>query len=98
MSRVTVVRIYFTEGDHRLKALFDYLNNEHSVGGVTAYRGILGFGKSGKVHAVGLSEIDLDLPLVLEFFDEPEKVERILAGLGERVKPGHILHWTADVQ
>ena len=98
MTSVTVVRIYFTEGDHQLKQLFDYLNREHSVSGVTAYRGILGFGKSGKVHAVGLSEIDLDLPLVLEFFDEPDKVARILDGLKDRVRPGHILHWQAELQ
>ena len=94
---VTVVRIYLTEGDRQLRPLLVCLHDQERVRGVTAFRGIAGFGKSGKMHSAGLLDMSLDLPLVVEFFDEPEKVERILEHLGEKIEPGHILYWSASV-
>ena len=62
-TQVTMVRIYLTEGDHQLHRLLDFLNQEEHVRGVTAFRGIAGFGKSGKVHEASLIDIAMDLPL-----------------------------------
>ena len=96
-TQVTMVRIYLTEGDHQLHRLLDFLNQEEHVRGVTAFRGIAGFGKSGKVHEASLIDIAMDLPLVLEFFDLPERAEKIMRDLNQMVGPGHIVNWSAYV-
>jgi hypothetical protein len=94
---VTMVRIYLTEGDHQLHKLLEFLQQEEHVRGVTAFRGIAGFGPSGKVHDSSLLDISLDLPLVLEFFDLPERAEKIKRDLHQWVGAGHMVSWTAHV-
>jgi PII-like signaling protein len=92
-----MVRIYLTEGEHRMQELLQLLHDEEQVKGVTAFRGIAGFGKSGKMHSSTLLDLSLDLPLVLEFFDEPEKAQRVLEHLNGIIEPGHIVSWPAEV-
>lgn len=94
---VTMVRIYLTEGEHLMKQLLSRLHDEEKVRGVTVFRGISGFGKSGKMHSSDLIDLGLDLPLVIEFFDEPEKVRRILSHLNDVLQPGHVISWPAQV-
>jgi PII-like signaling protein len=94
---VTMVRIYLTESEGRLKSLMATLHDDEKVRGVTVFRGISGFGKSGKVHSSSLLDLSMDLPVVIEFFDEPEKVEAILNRLGNDIDPGHIVSWPAMV-
>jgi PII-like signaling protein len=95
--RVTVVRIYCTEGEHKLKQLMQRLHDQEQVRGVTVFRGISGFGKSGHIHASSLLDMSLDLPLVVEFFDRPQKVERVMKSLEGVLEPGHVLSWPADL-
>jgi PII-like signaling protein len=96
-TEVTMVRVYLTEGDHQLRKLLDFLYQEEHVRGVTAFRGIAGFGPSGKVHESSLLDISMDLPLVLEFFDLPVRAEKIMQDLNQWVGPGHMVSWTAHV-
>jgi uncharacterized protein len=96
-TQVTMVRIYLTEGDHQLRKLLDFLNQKEHVRGVTAFRGIAGFGPSGKVHEASLLDISMDLPLVLEFFDLPERAEKIMRDLNQWVGAGHMVNWSAYV-
>jgi uncharacterized protein len=95
-NEVTMVRIYLTEGDHQLRKLLEFLQQKEHVRGVTAFRGIAGFGPSGKLHESSLLDISLDLPLVVEFFDQPERAEKIKRDLHQWVGPGHIVSWTAQ--
>ena len=95
---VTMVRVYLTEGDHQLKKLLAHLHDVERVSGVTAFRGIAGFGRSGKMHSSDLLDLSLDMPLVIEFFDKQQKVERVLQHLGSMVEPGHIVSWPANVR
>jgi hypothetical protein len=92
---VTVVRIYLTEGDRLLKQLLEHLHDTEQVMGVTVFRGTAGFGRSGKVHGQSLLDVSFDLPLVVEFFDQPERVEAVLDGIAGWFEPGHILAWRA---
>lgn len=96
-SDVIMVRIYLTEAEKTLKTLLAKLHDEEKVRGVTVFRGISGFGRSGKVHSSMLLDLSLDLPVVIEFFDEPAKVERILSHLKDMLPPGHVITWTAKV-
>ena len=97
MIDVTVVRIYLTEGQHLLHDLLKRLHDQEQVRGVTVFRGITGFGKSGRIHSASLLDLSLDLPLVVEFFDTPERVARILAGLDDIIEPEHVISWTAQL-
>ncbi len=96
-SDVTMVRIYLTEAEKLTKMLLARLHDEEQVRGVTVFRGVSGFGRSGKMHSSGLLDLSLDLPVVIEFFDEPAKVKRILTHLKDMLPPGHVISWTAKV-
>ena len=90
---VAFVRIYLTEAEGRMENLLQRLHDDEKVQGVTVMRGISGFGKSGKMHSSSLLDMSLDLPLVVEFFDVPEKVNKILEHIRKDVEPGHIVSW-----
>jgi PII-like signaling protein len=94
---VTVVRIYLHEGQGQADNLLKRLHDWEHVRGVTVYRGVAGFGASGKIHTAKLVDLSLDLPVIVEFFDTPEKVAAILEHLSVDIKPGHMLSWTAQV-
>lgn len=94
---VTMVRIYLTEGEKAVQPLLARLHDEEKVRGVTVFRGIAGFGRSGVVHSSRLLDLSMDLPVVIEFFDEPAKIERILAHLNSLLQPGHVVSWPATV-
>lgn len=96
-SDVTVVRIYLTEGEKLMTSLLARLHDEEKVRGVTVFRGISGFGRSGVVHSSTLLDLSLDLPVVIEFFDSPTKVKRILGHLKDLLPPGHVVSWPAQV-
>ena len=93
---VTVARIYVTEGKHIHERIFERLHDEHKITGVTVYRGITGFGKSGQTHSSTLLDVSFDLPVVVEFFDTPEKVKTALASISDLIPPGHVLTFNAD--
>lgn len=94
---VTMVRIYMTEGDAHLNKILRQLHDEEKVKGVTVFRGISGFGQSGEIHSSSLLDMSLNLPVVVEFFDIPDKVNDILSKLEGQVKPGHVVSWQANV-
>lgn len=97
ITDVIMVRIYLHEAAAHMQELLKYLHDESKVHGVTVFRGITGFGTSGKYHSSKLIDMSLDLPIVIEFFDEPKKVNSILEELNEKIKPGHIVHWPAKI-
>jgi len=96
-TEVIVVRIYLHEAKSQMEGLLKYLHDESKVRGVTVFRGITGFGVSGEYHSSKLIDMSLDLPIVIEFFDAPEKVNIILEELNKQIKPGYIVHWAAKI-
>ena len=91
---ILVVRIYITESSGLLSKLVSYLKDTVKVRGVSVFRAISGFGDTG-THTSGLIDVSLDLPLVIEFFDEQEKVEEALEYLSTLIKSEHIIYWKA---
>jgi PII-like signaling protein len=94
--KVKVARIYVTEGKHVHERVFERLHNEHKVMGVTIYRGISGFGRSGNLHSSTLLDLAFDQPMVVEFFDTAENVDKALASIGDLIPPGHVLTFDAE--
>lgn len=94
---VRCVRVYLTEHD-KYQRLLAQLHDVEKVRGVTVFRGISGFGEAGHIHSSQLIDTMLDLPIVIEFFDEPGRVEAIIAHLRELVPAGHVLSWPAQLE
>ncbi len=94
--KVIVARIYVTEGKHVHEKIFQRMHDEHKVQGVTVYRGITGFGKSGETHSSTLLDVSFDLPVVVEFFDTEDKVNTALQSISDLIPPGHVLTFAAD--
>ncbi len=92
---VTMVRIYLTEGEHHLQRLMQEL--PHNVRGATVFRGVSGFGHSGKIHSEQWLDLSFDLPLVVEFFDTPEQVAQVLVELRKWLEYDHIVTWDAVI-
>lgn len=96
-GKALMARVYLTEGERNLEQLLQRLRDREHIRGVTVYRGIAGFGPSGKMHRSGIIDLALDLPLVVEFFDLPEKIQSTIDHIREIVQPGHIVTWPVDV-
>ncbi|MEJ2392991.1 MAG: DUF190 domain-containing protein [Gammaproteobacteria bacterium] len=96
-SEVTVVRIYLTEGETQLKHLLKRLRDWEKLRGVTVFRGITGYGNSGVIHGADIIDLSMHLPIVLEFFDTPDKIDEIREHLKDSVKPGHMVYWNANI-
>lgn len=96
-TEVTMVRIYLSEGEAQLETLLKRLHDWEKLRGVTVFRGISGYGDSGVIHGTRLLDLSLNLPVVVEFFDSPDKVERILEHLDSEIKPEHMVKWSAQV-
>ncbi len=96
-SNVLIARIYLHEAKSGMSELLQYLHDDKKVRGVTVFRGITGFGVSGEYHSSKLIDMSLDLPVVIEFFDEVEKVKTIIEELNKKIKPGHIVYWSAKI-
>lgn len=99
-NEILMVRVYISEADHgRRKTLMQeilaLLQDRHAVKGVTVFRGIAGFGASGETHADDILRLNVDLPLVIEFFDEPRVAEAAIHLLDDMVPSGHIVAWPA---
>lgn len=97
---ILMVRIYLSEADHGrrkrlMQEILTLLQDRHAVQGVTVFRGIAGFGAGGEVRAEDILRLNVDLPLVIEFFDEPKVAEAAVHLLDDLVPGGHIVSWPA---
>jgi PII-like signaling protein len=93
--KVIVARVYITEASNLLKPILHYLKNEANIRGMSVFRAISGFGDTGTLHTASLVDLSLNLPIVIEFFDDVDKVKPILKHLNTILKPEHIIFWEA---
>ena len=100
-DEVMVVRIYLRETEHGkrktlMQEIMNILHDQQRVQGVVVFRGIAGFGESGEVHAADMLRLNVDLPLVIEFFDKPNVVKAALGLLRDMIPKGHMICWRAS--
>ena len=100
-NEVTVARIYLREADHGkrgtlMQEVLNILHDQQRVQSLVVFRGIAGYGDSGEIRASDMLRINVDLPLVIEFFDTPKVVDAALALLDELVPAEQILIWRAE--
>jgi CBS domain-containing protein len=97
------VRIYIGEHDQASgqheplwETILNYLREEGAAG-ATMVRGLAGFGAHSKLHTARLADLVPDLPVVIEWIDGPERVERLLPHVCEMVPTGTITLEDVDI-
>jgi CBS domain-containing protein len=86
------IRIYLSEGGkagHQSAwlAIIELLRREGAEG-ATLVRGVSGFGSTGRIHTPHLVDVAQDLPVIVEWIDSPETVDRLLPRVTELVPRG----------
>jgi len=87
-----ILRIYIGESDtiHH-KPLYEAIvlkAREMGLAGATVLRGAMGFGASSHLHTAKILRLSMDLPVLIEIVDTPEKIAAFLPYLEETVKEG----------
>lgn len=96
--KVTIARVYLHESAKVHEKLLRFLHDDAQVRGATIFRGISGFGHSRHIHTSSLLSLSLDLPIVVEFYDLPERVREIVTQIETMIDPSHILTFEASIQ
>ncbi|MGD0960806.1 MAG: DUF190 domain-containing protein [Methylomonas sp.] len=90
---ITIVRIFLREGEHLLAKIIKFLHDEEKVSGVTVLQGSMGFGPDGEIRTSRLIDLSLDLPLIIEFYDRPDRVESVINHLQTHMGLAHVISW-----
>lgn len=89
-----LMRIHIGERDrYQGKPLYEAIVNllrSRGYAGATVFRGVMGFGASGRVSADHMELLAFDLPLVIECVETQEKIEAILPEIDEMIDAGLI--------
>src|SRR5262249_14550080 len=70
-------------------AVLEFLRAEGAAG-ATVLRGVAGFGATSRIHTAKILDMSEDLPMVIEWIDTPERVERLLPRVRDMVTAGLI--------
>jgi len=87
-----LLRIFIGESDkYKGKPLYEWLvikAKEDGLAGATVLRGLMGFGANCRIHTSKILRLSLDLPIVVEIVDTPEKIKEFLSCIEKVVKKG----------
>jgi PII-like signaling protein len=96
-----LVRIYTEEGKRNGgRPLYEAVvlkARELGLAGATVLRGPMGFGHSHAIHTAKILDLAARLPLVIEIVDTQDKVQALLAALGEMNDIGLVTTETVQV-
>ena len=88
----TLLRIFIGESDRwKHQPLYEAIvmrAREAHLAGATVLRGLMGFGKSSRVHTAKILRLSMDLPLIIEIVDTEDKLNAFLPVLDEMLKGG----------
>lgn len=88
-ANALLVRVYVTESRARVERVVQMLRDSKRIQGLTAFRGVAGFGSSGSHFIEGGD--GADAPLVLEFFDNESSAEATIAFVTSLIAPHHVV-------
>jgi CBS domain-containing protein len=94
VGTATKVTIYIGESDRwgqksLYMAILEMLKAEDCAG-ATVLRGLAGFGAHSRIRTASIVDLSSDLPLVIEWVDDPARVARVMPRLTEMVSEGLI--------
>jgi uncharacterized protein len=88
-----LLRIFIGEDErHGGMPLYEWIvrqAHEQGLAGVTAYRGIMGFGASSRtIKTQKIEVLSTGLPVVVEIVDEREKLDRFMDFIDDKIPAG----------
>ena len=96
-----LLRIFIGESDKFEKQpLYEWIvikAKEHGLAGATVLRGLMGFGANSRIHTSKILRLSLDLPIVVEIVDTPEKIKEFLSRIETVVTEGLVTLEKAEV-
>jgi CBS domain-containing protein len=101
IGKAQKVTIYIGESDRWGRkplhlAILEMLKAE-SCAGATVTRALAGFGAHSQIHTTSVVALSADLPLVVEWVDNPARVEQVMPKLRQMVREGLITVQEVDV-
>jgi PII-like signaling protein len=91
-EEATLLRIFLGESDrHDGRPLYEAIvlkARELHLGGATVLRGLMGYGRSSRLHTTKVLRLSEDLPIVVEIADAEEKIQAFLPWLEHAVTGG----------
>ncbi|MGA7158302.1 MAG: DUF190 domain-containing protein [Acidobacteriaceae bacterium] len=100
-GKARMMRIYVGEADKwKDKPLYEALlaaMRAHDIAGATVYRGILGYGATGKVHKELPFDMGHDASIMISVIDSGEKIESVLPLLDQMIQQGSVVLSDVDV-
>ncbi len=92
LKDATLLRIYLGERDrHGPRPLYEAIvlkARAMQLAGATVLRGPMGFGKSSQLHTAKVLQLSMDLPVVVEIVDTPDRIRTFLPVLDEMMQGG----------
>ena len=96
-----LLRIFIGESDrHDGRPLYEWLviqAKEQGLAGATVLRGLMGFGANSRIHTSKILRLSLDLPIVVEIVDTPEKINGYLKRVESVITEGLVTLEKAEV-
>ncbi len=96
-----LLRIFIGESDkYEGKPLYEWIVTEakaYGLAGATVLRGLMGFGANSRIHTSKILRLSLDLPIVVEIVDTPEKISAFLSHIESVVREGLVTLEKAEV-
>jgi hypothetical protein len=93
-EEATLLRIFIGESDHvDGRPLYEAIvlkARELHLAGATVLRGVMGFGRSSRLHTSKVLRLSEDLPIVVEIADSEEKIQTLLPWLESVIQGGLI--------
>ncbi len=90
----TLLRVFLGESDrHAGRPLYEAIvlkARELHLAGATVLRGVMGFGRTSRLHSAKILRLSEDLPIVVEIADLEENLQTLLPWLEEFVTGGLI--------
>ena len=87
-----LLRIFIGESDrYEGKPLYEWLvlkAKETGLAGATVLRGIMGYGAKSRIHTSKILRLSMDLPIVVEIVDTPDKIQQFLTSIEDVVTEG----------
>jgi uncharacterized protein len=97
-----LLRIFMGESDrYEGLPLYEWIvrqARQRGLAGATVLRGIAGFGAASRIHTANILRLSLDLPVIVEIVDKPERIEAFLPIVDAAVKDGLVTLEKANIK
>jgi PII-like signaling protein len=100
-EEAVLLRIFVGADDHQKRSpLYEAIvlkAREQRLAGATVFRGLLGFGRSSRMHSGKVLRLSTDLPIIIEIVDEQNKIDAFLPHLEPMMRGGLVTMERAQV-